>query len=114
MLDVTLLDMTAPAEQFDEFLTGVKEIRSVALCVQPCRVVEAASFVCASGIEVASVVGYPHGGSVTDIKAAEAERAVEDGATELDMVVNLQAVRRGDKQFVIDDIKAVVNAAART
>ena len=112
MLDVTLLDMSAPAEQFDEFLTGVKELGSVALCVQPCRVAEAASFVRASGIEVASVVGYPHGGSVTDIKAAEAARAVADGATELDMVVNLQAVRRGDKQFVIDDIKAVVDAAA--
>ena len=112
MLDVTLLDMTAEAAAFGQFLRDVKELDPATACVQPCRVAEVASFLDGSGIGVASVVAFPAGGAVPDIKAAEAARAVADGATELDMVLNLAAVRKLDEPAVIADIKAVVDAAS--
>ena len=112
MLDATLLDMTAEAAAFGQFLRDVKELRPATACVQPCRVAEAAAFLAGTGIGVASVVAFPAGGSVSETKAAEAARAVADGATELDMVVNLAAVRKLDQGAVVADIGAVVDAAA--
>jgi deoxyribose-phosphate aldolase len=64
-------------------------------------------------VAVGTTVGFPHGGHVTAIKAAEAEQALADGATELDMVVNIGRVLSKDWRYVADDIRAVIEVAHR-
>ena len=110
MLDMTFLDMTAEEGAFDQFLREGIGLAPAALCVQPCRVGQTASAVELCGTGVASVVGFPAGGSTAAIKAAEARQAVEDGATELDMVVNLAQVRKRCKSAVLEEVSRVVEA----
>jgi deoxyribose-phosphate aldolase len=64
-----------------------------------------------STVAVGTTIGFPHGGHATSIKVAEAAQAMEDGATELDMVVNIGKVLSKDWRYVADDIRAVVQAA---
>jgi deoxyribose-phosphate aldolase len=79
--------------------------------VRPADVVRAVEHLDGSGVFVSTVVGFPHGSSTTAVKAAEAERAVADGALELDMVLNIGRLRSGDDQYVDEDIRAVVEVA---
>jgi deoxyribose-phosphate aldolase len=75
--------------------------------------VRAVELLAGSSVAVGTVVGFPHGSHLTRIKLAEAEAALDDGATELDMVVNIGKVLTGDWRYVADDIAAVVEAAHR-
>ena len=81
------------------------------VCVKPCHVRLAARLLEGSGVAVGTVVGFPHGSSKTFIKVAEAKEALADGATELDMVLNIGELRSGHYDMVGDDIRAVVEAA---
>lgn len=80
------------------------------LCVRPCDVAAAREML-AGGIAVGTVVGFPHGSAATTVKVFEARRAIADGATELDMVVNIGRLRDDDVDYVRDEIAAVVEAA---
>ena len=82
-----------------------------AVCVNPVHVVKAAEVLAGSDIEVCTVVGFPLGNNRTEIKAIETKMAVEDGATEIDMVINVGALRAGDTESVRKDIEAVVRAS---
>ncbi len=81
------------------------------VCVKPCDVALAARLLAGSDVAVGTVVGFPHGGSTTAVKVAEARQALADGATELDMVINIGALRSGKLDLVRDEISAVVDAA---
>ncbi len=81
------------------------------VCVKPCHVHLAWEVLKGSDVAVGTVVGFPHGSSTTSIKVAEALQALEDGATELDMVINIGELRSGNDDFVRQDIQAVVTAA---
>jgi len=81
------------------------------VCVRPCDVALAAKLLSGTDVAVGTVIGFPHGSSTTVVKAAEARQALADGATELDMVLNIGALRSGRFDYVRDDIKAVVDAA---
>jgi len=81
------------------------------VCVKPADVKLAASLLKNSDVKVGTVIGFPHGNSTSVIKAAEARQAMADGAVELDMVINIGAMRSGKYDYVRDDIKAVVDAA---
>ena len=81
------------------------------VCVKPCHVGLAAKLLKGSDVAVGTVVGFPHGGSTTAIKAAEARQAIADGAVELDMVLNIGELRSGHAEYVKEDIRAVVEAA---
>ncbi len=81
------------------------------VCVRPCDVALAAKLLADSDVAVGTVVGFPHGSSTTAVKVAEAQQAMEDGATELDMVINIGALRSGKRDLVRDEIAAIVNAA---
>ncbi len=76
-------------------------------CVKPYATRMASDVLRGSGVEVCSVIAFPHGNSTTAIKVLEAESAVHEGATEIDMVVNLGKVLGGDWSYVSQDIKAV-------
>jgi len=81
------------------------------MCVRPCDVALAYSFLKDSNVDVSVVVGFPHGSNHTDTKALETERAAQDGAVEMDMVMNIGRFLAGDADYVRDDIAAVVEAA---
>lgn len=81
------------------------------LCVRPTDTALAASLLKGTGTTVAVVVGFPHGASRPEVKALEAKLAIEDGADELDMVMNIGKFLSGDYDWVVRDIKAVVEVA---
>jgi deoxyribose-phosphate aldolase len=83
----------------------------VSVCVRPADVALAAKELAGTGVAVTTVVSFPHGDSTTDTKVHESNRAMEDGAVELDMVMNIGLMLSGEQQAVEEDIAAVVDAA---
>lgn len=81
------------------------------VCVKPCDVTLAKEALKDSDVIVSTVVGFPHGSSVTSIKLAEAQQAMDDGALELDMVINIGKLRSGQHDYVREDIRAICDAA---
>jgi deoxyribose-phosphate aldolase len=80
------------------------------VCIKPYAVKRAAAVLAGSGVKATTTVGFPHGGHTTAIKLAEAELALADGATELDMVINIGKALSRDWDYVCADIDAVVRA----
>jgi len=83
------------------------------VCVKPCHVKLAKEQLKESDVIVSTVVGFPHGSNLTVIKVDEAEKAMDEGALELDMVLNIGQLRSGKHDFVREDIRAVCDAAHR-
>ena len=88
-----------------------RECEVASVCIKPYAVKMAASLLAGSPVVVGTTIGFPHGGHATSIKVAEAVQAMDDGARELDMVVNIGKVLGLDWKYVADDIRAVVEAA---
>lgn len=88
-----------------------KKYRVASVCVRPSDVKIAYEELKGSGVKVSAVVGFPHGANRSETKALEAKLAIEDGARELDMVMNIGKFLSGDYDYVLNDIKAVVNIA---
>jgi deoxyribose-phosphate aldolase len=80
-------------------------------CVQGANIAQAAELLAGSSVPVCATVGFPHGAITTDAKAFEATEATRNGATEVDMVVNIGALIAGDDALVLEDIRAVADAA---
>jgi deoxyribose-phosphate aldolase len=98
----------------EDVVAGCKlaaEYRVVSVCVRPADVALAAAELAGSDVAVGSVVAFPHGHSAASVKVAEAEKAMEDGATELDMVLNIGWLLSGRHDDVQKDISAVVGAS---
>jgi deoxyribose-phosphate aldolase len=83
------------------------------VCVKPCDVALAAETLAGSDVKVGTVIGFPHGSTTTAAKVFEAQQALEQGATELDMVLNIGWLRSGRDAEVEQDIRAVVDAAGQ-
>ena len=81
------------------------------VCVKPCHVRLARECLKDSDVMVSTTIGFPHGAHVTAVKVAEAQQAMDDGAVELDMVMNIGELRSGNSDYVRDDIKAVCETA---
>lgn len=81
------------------------------VCVKPCDVILVKEALKDSDVIVSTVVGFPHGSNLTEIKVAEAQKAMDEGALELDMVLNIGQLRSGKNDYVREDIKAVCDAA---
>ena len=105
--DHTLLKPEATAADVGRLCAEARELQVVAVCVSPTLVATAVDAVAGSGIAVASVVGFPAGAHHPEVKAAEASRAVADGATEIDMVIDLGRAAAGRWDAVQADIAAV-------
>jgi len=113
MIDHSLLQPTLTDADLDRGFQVAREYRVASVCVKPYAVARAAAALRESGVLVGTVIGFPHGGHLSTIKAAEAEAAMADGAVELDMVVNVGKVLSGDWRYVRDDIAAVIDPAHR-
>ena len=109
-LDHTLLKPEASAADIDKLCAEAVEFGFAAVCVNPTWVKRAAGNVRGSGVNVASVVGFPLGATPSENKAMEARRAIRDGAREIDMVINIGALKSGDHEAVRKDIEKVSDA----
>lgn len=110
LIDHTLLKPEAGSGDIRKLCAEARAWGFAAVCVNPYWVRLAAQELAASGVAVASVVGFPLGANETAIKVAEAERAIACGAREIDMVVNIGALREGDDAVVGADLGPVVRA----
>ena len=81
------------------------------MCVKPCDVKIAAKLLKDSDVKVSCVLSFPHGADATPVKAFQAKQAIEDGTDEIDMVMNIGRFLSGDYEYVLNDIKAVVEVA---
>lgn len=88
-----------------------KQYHVASVCVKPSDVSLAAKLLAGSDVAVGTVISFPHGNSTTAIKVAEARQAVADGATELDMVINIGALRSGKADYVRSEIRQIVEVA---
>lgn len=110
LIDHTLLSATAQRRQVETLIEQAAQYHFASVCVNPCWVALAAERLADSDVQVCTVIGFPLGATTTAVKAFEAHDAVMNGATEMDMVINIGAAKDGDWQFVEKDIRAVVAA----
>jgi deoxyribose-phosphate aldolase len=111
MIDHTLLRPTATEEQVRVLCEEALKYRFASVCVQPCWVGLCAKLLEKSPVLVCTVIGFPLGATLPEVKAFEAQRCMALGATELDMVINLGALKSRQLELVKDDIAGVVKVA---
>ncbi len=108
MIDHTLLKPDATRADIEKLCREAAEFHFATVCVNPAWVATAAALLRGSGVGVCSVVGFPLGATTADVKNYETRRAIFDGATEIDMVINIGALKSADLRTVERDIEAVV------
>jgi deoxyribose-phosphate aldolase len=111
MIDHSLLQQQLTDAELEQGCRLAREYDVASVCIKPYAVTLAKKILAGSTVAVGTTIGFPHGGQVTTVKLAESMQAVEDGATELDMVVNIGKVLSKDWRYVSDDIRAVVEFA---
>lgn len=112
IIDHTLLKPEATKEMIEKLCSEAKEYNFFSVCVNPYYVKTAKEELEGSNVKIATVIGFPLGSTPKEVKAFEASEAIKNGADELDMVINIGALKDGDYTTVEEDIKAVVNEAA--
>ena len=111
-IDHTLLKQDATEEQIDRLLSEAKDYDFASVCVNPCWVAHAKSGLAAdTEVKVCTVVGFPLGATTSTVKAFETKEAIQNGADEIDMVINVGAIKSGNADLVESDIRAVVEAS---
>lgn len=110
-IDHTLLTADATADDIDRMCREAEQFRFASVCINPTWVKRAASNLRGTGVPVCTVIGFPLGATTSEIKATEARKALRDGAREVDMVINVGALKSGDQELVYNDIAKVVDAA---
>jgi deoxyribose-phosphate aldolase len=109
MIDHSLLKPTMTAEELEEGCLLARAYDVASVCILPYYVARAAEVLDGSEVLPTTTVGFPHGGHTTFTKLTEAKEALGHGARELDMVVNVSAVKSGNWELVHDDIEAVLS-----
>jgi deoxyribose-phosphate aldolase len=107
MIDHTLLKPDASRANIEELCREAAQFKFATVCVNPTWVALSARLLAASGVGVCSVVGFPLGATTADVKGYETQRAIFDGAREIDMVINVGALKSGELRVVERDIAAV-------
>lgn len=110
-MDHTVLKPETGHQTVEKFCDEARRYRFAAVCVNPCWIALARARLAGSGVKVATVIGFPLGASTPAVKAFEARDAVAAGADELDMVINIGALKDGDDELVGRDVAGVVAAA---
>jgi deoxyribose-phosphate aldolase len=113
MIDHSLLHPTLTDQELDDGCRLAAKYRVASVCIKPYAVRRAAELLRGSGVAVGAVIGFPHGNSCTESKRYETELACRDGATEIDMVINIGKALGGDWDYVAQDIRTVCDEAAR-
>src|SRR5690606_1250350 len=107
LIDHTLLKPEATRAQIEQLCSEAREQHFAAVCVNPCWVPLCARLLRGTDVAIATVVGFPLGATTTEVKVFESDQACRNGATELDMVMNIGALKSGEYEVVAADIGAV-------
>jgi deoxyribose-phosphate aldolase len=110
-IDHSLLGPTMTEAELEDGCRLASDYGVASVCIKPFAVPLAARLLAGTGVQVGTTIGFPHGGHATVVKTLEARRAIGDGATELDMVVNIGQAIGGDWSAVRDDIAAITDLA---
>ena len=110
LIDHTLLKPEASESDIRRLCEEAAQFGFASVCVNPAWVKRASEFLRGTSVPVCTVIGFPLGATLPDVKAYEARRAIFNGAREVDMVINVGALKSGDDCAVEDDIRAVVEA----
>ncbi len=111
MIDHSLLNPTLSRADLESGIALALAYDVASVCIMPYFLGRCAERLQGSTVQPSTTIGFPHGGHTTAVKVAEAERALADGCTELDLVCNISAVLSGDWDYVRADIKAVIDVA---
>jgi deoxyribose-phosphate aldolase len=111
LIDHTLLKPEATENDIKKLCNEAIQFGFASVCVNPAWVKKASEFLSGSNVPVCTVIGFPLGATLPDVKAYEARRAIFNGAREVDMVINIGALKSNDDCTVEDDIRAVAEAA---
>ncbi|MDG3132405.1 deoxyribose-phosphate aldolase [Streptococcus suis] len=110
-IDHTILKPETTQEQVEKILAEAKEYDFASVCVNPTWVALAAESLKDSDVKVCTVIGFPLGANTPAVKVFETKDAISNGADEIDMVINIGALKTGNYDLVLEDIKAVVAAS---
>ncbi|WP_433945694.1 deoxyribose-phosphate aldolase [Paenibacillus sp. SN-8-1] len=112
LIDHTLLRADATKAEITKLTEEAKKYEFASVCVNPTWVAYCAEQLAGTPVKVCTVIGFPLGANTSEVKAFEAANAIQNGAGEVDMVINIGALKDGNHELVKQDIKAVVDAAA--
>lgn len=110
-IDHTILKPTAQRKDIEQLCKEAKEHNFASVCVNPCWVSYASKLLEGSAVKVCTVIGFPLGANDSSVKAFEAKTAIKQGADEVDMVINIGALKAGEYDIVQKDIEAVRTAS---
>jgi len=111
MIEFSLVRPDTTERDIEEFCHIVKENNFATACVNPVNVALTAELLKETDIDISASIGFPFGSHIPEVKALGAKRAIEMGATQIDMVINIGALKSGKNAIVFEDIKAVVDAS---
>jgi deoxyribose-phosphate aldolase len=111
-IDHTLLSSTATNEDIKKICSEAKDYGFATVCINPGNISLAATELSGSSVKICTVIGFPLGASTTKMKAFETRDALDNGAQEIDMVINIGKLKSKDYQYVLADIEEVVKTAA--
>lgn len=111
IIDHTVLKPEAAEESVRKICKEAIENNFASVCVNPCHVPLVSELLKGSNVKVCTVIGFPLGANTPKVKAFETEDAIANGAEEVDMVINIGKLKDKNYDYVLEDIKAVVNAA---
>lgn len=104
--------MLSPSSSFDNIFKTCKEAKEnnfASVCINPCFVCYAKSLLKDSKVNVCTVIGFPLGASTKEVKVFEAKNAIENGANEIDMVINIGMLKSGELEYIKEEIKDILN-----
>lgn len=110
-IDHTALKADTIKDEIVELVEEAKQYEFASVCVNPTWVSFCYDQLKKTSVKVCTVIGFPLGANATEVKVFETKQAIADGATEVDMVINIGALKNGQDAFVLEDIQAVVEAA---
>ena len=114
MIDHTVLKADTPLETVKRICDEAMEYGFASVCINPCHVAYCADYLKDSDVNVCTVIGFPLGANTSAVKAFETKDAIANGAAEIDMVMNIGALKDKNYDLVRDDVKAVTEAANGT
>lgn len=109
-IEHTLLKQDATNVEFEKLYQEAKEYGFRGVCVNPAYVKKAKAYLKDTDVKIVTVIGFPLGANLSEVKAYETQKAIADGADEIDMVINVSAIKDEDWNYVLEDIKAVRDA----
>lgn len=111
IIDHTILKPEASVEAVEKICKEALEHKFASVCINPCHVALCSKLLKDSSVKVCTVIGFPLGATTKEVKVFETKNAIDNGAEEVDMVINIGALKDKNYDYVKEDIKAVVEAA---